>query len=99
MGLLRAGGRAACREALGIMRSDADLTQGTLRLRRAVQRRTYDHGCRVEDRESRRAASVAVPTAPSDANGGTQLAQTKTNASRRTIALPSPSSTVGWARW
>ena len=35
-------------EALGVMGSDIDLAAGTLRIRRAVQRRTYDHGCRLE---------------------------------------------------
>ncbi|MEO3937583.1 tyrosine-type recombinase/integrase [Dermatophilaceae bacterium Soc4.6] len=74
-------------EALGIKWSDIDLTAGTLRIRRAVQRRTYDHGCRAEGSREPTCGRRRGADCPSRRNGGIQLVETKTNASRRTIAL------------
>lgn len=78
-------------EALGIQWSDIDLNAGTLRIQRAVQRQTWEHGCRL-------AAGGTHPSCgrkrgadcPSRRNGGIRLVETKTNASRRSISLPPP---------
>jgi integrase len=75
-------------EALGLFWSDLDLDDGVLRVRRAVQRHTWEHGC------------SAVNAAPSCGSlrgrecdrrvGGLVLVEPKTKASRRTIVLPQP---------
>nr|WP_270888953.1 site-specific integrase [Pedococcus sp. 5OH_020] len=78
-------------EALGIQWSDIDFDNGTLRIQRAVQRQTWEHGCRL-------AAGGSQPSCgrkrgadcPNRRNGGIRLVETKTNASRRSISLPPP---------
>lgn len=76
-------------EALGLRWSDLDLDGGTVRIRRAVQRQTWRHGCSV---------SSAEPTCgrkrggdcPERHGGGILLVETKTSSSRRTVAIPAP---------
>jgi integrase len=45
-------------EALGLVRSDIDLDDGTLRLRRSVQRHTWLHGCPTSDSGPARGVSL-----------------------------------------
>lgn len=85
-------------EALGIQWSDVDWDAGTLQIRRSVQRRTWEHGCRREV-FSVNGSGVGAATAcgrrrgadcPQRRQGGILLVEPKTAASRRTIALPEP---------
>lgn len=76
-------------EALGLKWSDVDWDAGTLVVRRAVQRRTWEHGCvgrggPTSDGCGRRRGAEC----PSRRNGGLGLVETKTPSSRRTLALP-----------
>ncbi|VXC37720.1 Integrase [Nocardioides sp. AX2bis] len=76
-------------EALGLLWSDVDLDGGVLRIRRAVQRHTWDHGCAATDGQPacgrKRGAECEQRT-----GGGLQLVEPKTKASRRTVVLPAP---------
>jgi integrase len=78
-------------EALAIGWSDIDWDAGTLRVRRSVQRRTWEHGCaavgvgEVAECGQRRGAEC-----PSRRHGGILFVETKTSASRRTVVLPAP---------
>ncbi|WP_268236442.1 tyrosine-type recombinase/integrase [Marmoricola endophyticus] len=76
-------------EALGLLWGDVDLERGELRVRRSVQRHTWEHGCAGSDGcptcGQRRGAEC-----PGRANGGLVLVAPKTNASCRTIVLPGP---------
>ncbi len=76
-------------EALGAAWSDVDFEAGTLRIRRAVQRRTWEHGCAPHGDEPACGRKRGADC-PLRLNGGVGFVETKTTASRRTIALPSP---------
>ncbi len=77
-------------EALGLMWSDLDLDAGTLTVRRSVQRLTWRHGCAPTPQGSITCGSSRGAGCPQRHNGGLQLVEPKTNASRRTIVLPAP---------
>lgn len=74
-------------EALGLLWSHVDLDDGVLRIRRSVQRHTWEHGCPVVDGSPscgrKRGAECEHRT-----GGGLQLVEPKTKASKRTIVLP-----------
>lgn len=76
-------------EALGLLWPDIDLDDGVLRIRRSVQRHTWEHGCPAADGSPscgrKRGAECEHRT-----GGGLQLVEPKTKASRRTIVLPKP---------
>lgn len=77
-------------EALGLTWDDVDLRQGVIRIRRAVQRRTWQHGCvrKVDgDPSCERARGGDCPKRK---GGGLLLVELKTRASRRVIVLPAP---------
>lgn len=76
-------------EALGAAWSDVDFEAGTLRIRRAVQRRTWEHGCAAHGGEPACGRKRGADC-PHRLNGGVGFVETKTTASRRTIALPMP---------
>ena len=73
-------------EALGLMWDDIDLDAGVLRVRRAVQRRTWAHGCSPRRKERAGAARGGVPAAR---DGGLVLSSQDAS-SRRSVALPPP---------
>lgn len=71
-------------EALGLQWSDLDLDAGTLRVRRALQRRPFRHGCGGNcGREHARHC-------PTRTGGGVVTVETKSRAGRRGIGLPDP---------
>lgn len=76
-------------EALGLLWSDVDLDDGLLRVRRSVQRHTWQHGCEVvngrPDCGRKRGAECGQRT-----GGGLLLVEPKTKASKRTIVMPRP---------
>jgi integrase len=76
-------------ETLGLLWPDVDLDDGVLRIRRAAQRHTWDHGCSAADGSPscgrKRGAECEHRT-----GGGLQLVEPKTKASKRTIVLPPP---------
>lgn len=76
-------------ETLGLLWSDVDLDDGVLRIRRSVQRHTWEHGCPAVDGSPscgrKRGAECDHRT-----GGGLQLVEPKTKASKRTIVLPQP---------
>lgn len=69
-------------EALGLSWDDVDLVAETVTVRHALQRQTWQHGCRTPC-ERKRAADC-----PSRTGGGLVLVPPKSLASRRTIPLP-----------
>ena len=78
-------------EALGIQWRDIDFDNGTMRIQRAVQRQTWEHGCRLVAGGSQPSCGrKRGADCPSRRNGGIRLVETKTNASRRSISLPPP---------
>ncbi len=76
-------------EALGLLWADVDLDEGVLRVRRSVQRHTWEHGCEVvgghPSCRRKRGAECDHRT-----GGGLLLVEPKTKASKRTIVLPAP---------
>lgn len=76
-------------EALGLLWSDVDLEDGVLRVRRSVQRHTWEHGCPTVD-----GAPSCGRTRGAECDhrtgGGLLLVEPKTKASKRTIVLPQP---------
>ena len=71
------------------MWDDVDLDEGVVRVRRSVQRQTWEHGC--EDVEGKPPAGAsAARSATAGPRGGLLLVEPKTRASRRTMALPPP---------
>ncbi len=84
-------------EALGIRWSDVDWDAGTLKIRRSVQRHTWEHGCQGSLRGRGEGTGEAAgcghrrgAECPQRRNGGIHLVEPKTAASRRTMALPEP---------
>lgn len=71
-------------EALGLCWDDVDLQAGALRVRRALQRQGWRHGCR-DATGCGRAASC-----PQRQSGGLVLVEPKSRAGRRSLALPLP---------
>lgn len=69
-------------EALGLAWDAVDLDEGTLTVRRALQRQTWRHGC-DEECGRKRAAEC-----PARAGGGLVVVEPKSLTSRRTIAMP-----------
>ncbi len=76
-------------EALGLLWDDVDLDEGVLRVRRSVQRHTWEHGCAVVDGlpSCRRKRGAECDHR---GGGGLLLVEPKTKASKRTIVLPAP---------
>jgi len=76
-------------EVLGLLWGDVDLDEPVLRVRRSVQRHTWEHGCPVVDKRPScgrtRGADCEHRT-----GGGLLLVEPKTKASKRTIVLPAP---------
>jgi len=76
-------------EALGLLWNDVDLDEGVVRVRRSLQRHTWEHGCPVTDGQPscrrKRGAECDHRT-----GGGLLLVEPKTKASKRTIVLPAP---------
>lgn len=77
-------------EALGLTWDDVDLERGVIQIRRAVQRRTWQHGCSTLPDGKPSCGQVRGGYCPSRKNGGLLLVELKTRASRRVIALPGP---------
>lgn len=76
-------------EALGLLWDDVDLDDGVLRIRRSVQRRTWEHGCPTADRAPSCGRKRGAEC-PSRTGGGLLLVEPKTKASKRSIVLPQP---------
>lgn len=76
-------------EALGLLWDDVDLDDGVLRIRRSVQRHTWEHGCPPTDRAPSCGRKRGAEC-PSRTGGGLLLVDPKTKASKRSIVLPQP---------
>lgn len=76
-------------EALGLAWGDIDPESSTIRIRRAVQRQTWRHGCDTSSGHPGcgRARGAECPKRHS---GGIRIVETKTRSARRTISLPAP---------
>ena len=77
-------------EALGLMWSDLDLEDGTVRIRRSVQRWTWRHGCALTEAGTVECERKRGAECPERTGGGIRLVETKTKGSRRTVVLPLP---------
>ena len=77
-------------EALGLMWEDVDLDAGVLRVRRAVQRRTWSHGCSPRRAAEPACGHIRGAECPQRRDGGLVLVEPKTRSSRRSVALPPP---------
>jgi integrase len=77
-------------EALGLTWRDVDLDEGVLRVRRSVQRRTWNHGCAPADGDAPGCGRKRGADCPQRRNGGLLLVEPKTRSSRRSIGLPAP---------
>jgi len=77
-------------EALGLMWNDLDFEDGTVRIRRGVQRWTWRHGCDLTEAGTAECARKRGAECPARTGGGLRLVDTKTKASRRTVVLPTP---------
>jgi integrase len=76
-------------EALGLLWEDVDLEDCVLRVRRSVQRHTWEHGCSVVGGLpscGRKRGAECVDRS----GGGLLLVEPKTKASKRSIVLPQP---------
>ena len=71
-------------EALGLKWTDVDIEAGTLTVRRALQRHTWQHGCGGTCRGKRGA------DCPERFGGGLVVVETKSRAGRRIVGLPKP---------
>jgi integrase len=71
-------------EALGLQRRDVDLDAGTLIVRRALQRRPWQHGCGGTCGKKRGA------DCPDRHGGGLVVVEVKSRAGRRGVGLPDP---------
>jgi len=71
-------------EALGLKWIDIDLDKGTLIVRRALQRNTWQHG-RGGFRSGKRGADC-----PDRHGGGLAIVETKSRSGRRAVGLPAP---------
>ena len=76
-------------EALGLLWGDVDLDDGVLRVRRSVQRHTWEHGCPITD-GARSCGRKRGAECDHRAGGGLLLVEPKTKSSKRTIVLPAP---------
>jgi integrase len=76
-------------EALGLLWPDVDLETGRLRVRRSVQRWTWQHGCRRED-EPPGCGRRRAGDCPERHGGGLRVVEPKTRTSHRTLVLPPP---------
>ena len=72
------------------MWDDIDLDAGVLRVRRAVQRRTWSHGCSPRRRKEPACGRLRGAECPQRRDGGLVLVEPKTRSSRRSVALPPP---------
>jgi len=77
-------------EALGLSWDDVDLDEGVIHVRRAVQRRTWQHGCGTTLGGEPVCGRGRGGYCPHRRAGGLMLVELKTRASRRTIVLPGP---------
>jgi integrase len=73
-------------EVLGLQWPDIDWNAGTISVRRALQRRPWQHGCSEDAPCGQRRARDC----PHAVAGGLVAAPTKTRSSRRVLALPEP---------
>ncbi len=69
-------------EALGLKWEDIDLDSGTLAVRRQLQRVPWEHGCQDP------AACSSSAACPQRFGGGLRTSEPKSDAGRRTIAMP-----------
>lgn len=72
-------------EVLALRWTDFDAEEGTLTVRRALSRRTWQHGCADEPCGRKRGCDC-----PERHGGGLVFDEPKTGAGRRTLALPAP---------
>jgi integrase len=79
-------------EILGLQWSDVDLDEGTVRIRRQLQRLTWEHGCGrpSECTHPRTGKLNRGADCPQRHGGGLVVAEPKSKAGRRIIALPAP---------
>ncbi|CCI54095.1 putative integrase [Nostocoides jenkinsii Ben 74] len=77
-------------EALGIKWADIDFEAGTLRIQRAVQRHTWEHGCSTNQNCGPNCGGKRGADCPARRGGGIRLVETKTSAPKRSIAVPPP---------
>jgi integrase len=77
-------------ETLGLTWDDVDLGHGVIRIRRAVQRRTWQHGCIPKVGGDPSCERARGGDCPKREGGGLLLVELKTRASRRAIVLPAP---------
>ena len=76
-------------EALGLQWSDVDLDAGTLRVRAALQRRPWQHGCTEPERcGAHLKPSQRASRCPHRHGGGLVVTTPKSRAGKRTIILP-----------
>jgi integrase len=76
-------------ETLGLLWPDVDLDDGVIRIRRSVQRHTWEHGCPAVD-GSPSCGRKRGADCEHRIGGGLQLVEPKTRESKRTIVLPHP---------
>ena len=74
-------------EALGLTWRDIDLDDGILRVHRALQRRTWITAA-ARDAQTPACGNKRGADCPQRRDGGLLLAEPKTRASRRSVALP-----------
>jgi integrase len=79
-------------EVLGLQWSDIDLDNGTVRIRRQLQRLTWEHGCGAPTQciHPRTGKPNRGADCPQRYGGGLVVAEPKSKAGRRIIALPGP---------
>lgn len=70
-------------EVLGLQWDDVDLLDGTVRVRRALARRPWRHGC-----QPGKSCGRKPQRCPQGIRGGLVASELKTRASRRTVSIP-----------
>jgi integrase len=76
-------------ETLGLLWPDVNLDDGVLRIRRSVQRHTWEHGCPAGDGQATCGRKRGAEC-DDRKGGGLLLVEPTTKASKRTIVLPGP---------
>jgi integrase len=80
-------------EALGLQWADVDLDAGTLTIRRQLQRVPWEHGCSDSNK------CGPAPECPLRYGGGLRTSEPKSDAGRRTVAMPDPLTAELRAHW